>query len=114
MILCVQEKDRDKKEKEKDAKEKDKKAINGHLFTPISSSQATQCSQCNKAFNTKETFHCTRKYFDPLVSSCTAFLSFYLILFHCLSELNCFSSIETTLIVVLHYLKYIIVNLFLI
>lgn len=62
IIPHVQEKDREKKEKEKDVKEKDKKAINGHLFTHISSGQATQCSQCNKAFNSKEAFHCTRKY----------------------------------------------------
>lgn len=63
MIPPVQEKDRDKKEKEKDVKEKDKKAINGHLFTPTSSGQATQCSQCNKAFNNKDAFHCTRESF---------------------------------------------------
>lgn len=63
MIPPVQEKDRDKKEKEKDVREKDKKAINGHLFTPTSSGQATQCSQCNKAFNNKDAFHCTREYF---------------------------------------------------
>uniref|UniRef100_A0A8P4G5B5 Si:dkey-172h23.2 n=1 Tax=Dicentrarchus labrax TaxID=13489 RepID=A0A8P4G5B5_DICLA len=50
---------REKKEKEKEGKEKDKKAINGHLFTTISSGQATQCSQCNKAFNSKDAYHCT-------------------------------------------------------
>lgn len=72
IIPPVQEKDREKKEKEKDVKEKDKKAINGHLFTPISSGQATQCSQCNKAFNSKEAFHCTRKYFCLIV--CLSFL----------------------------------------
>ncbi len=62
MIPPVQEKDRDKKEKEKDAKEKDKKSVNGHIFTPISSGQGAQCSQCNKAFNSKEAYLCTRKY----------------------------------------------------
>lgn len=65
----VQEKDRDKKEKEKDAKEKDKKTINGHLFTAISSGQATQCSQCNKTFNNKECFHCSRKPFSLFLPS---------------------------------------------
>lgn len=57
----VQEKERDKKES-KEGKEKDKKAINGHLFTPVSSGQAAQCFQCNKAFNSKEAFHCTREF----------------------------------------------------
>ncbi len=56
MIPPVQEKDRDKKEKEKDAKEKDKKSVNGNIFTPISSGQGAQCSQCNKAFNSKEAY----------------------------------------------------------
>lgn len=59
MYKKTREKDREKKEKEKDAREKDKKAINGHLFTAISSGQATQCSQCNKTFNNKECFHCS-------------------------------------------------------
>ncbi|XP_041814727.1 A-kinase anchor protein 13 isoform X2 [Chelmon rostratus] len=59
MYKKTREKDREKKEKEKDSKEKDKKAINGHLFTPVSSSQAAQCSQCNKAFNSKDAYHCT-------------------------------------------------------
>ncbi|XP_070845800.1 A-kinase anchor protein 13 isoform X4 [Chaetodon trifascialis] len=59
MYKKTREKDREKKEKEKDSKEKDKKAINGHVFTPVSSSQATQCSQCNKAFNSKDAYHCT-------------------------------------------------------
>ncbi|XP_076598220.1 A-kinase anchor protein 13 isoform X3 [Chaetodon auriga] len=59
MYKKTREKDREKKEKEKDSKEKDKKAVNGHVFTPVSSSQATQCSQCNKAFNSKDAYHCT-------------------------------------------------------
>ncbi|XP_078017755.1 A-kinase anchor protein 13-like isoform X1 [Epinephelus lanceolatus] len=59
MYKKTREKERDKKEKDKEGKEKDKKAINGHLFTPVSSGQAAQCFQCNKAFNSKEAFHCT-------------------------------------------------------
>ncbi|KAM3625243.1 uncharacterized protein V6R79_009138 [Siganus canaliculatus] len=59
MYKKTREKDKEKKEKEKENKEKDKKAINGHLFAPVSSGQATQCSQCNKAFNNKEAYHCT-------------------------------------------------------
>ncbi|XP_037647281.1 A-kinase anchor protein 13 isoform X3 [Sebastes umbrosus] len=58
MYKKTREKERDKKES-KEGKEKDKKAINGHLFTPVSSGQAAQCFQCNKAFNSKEAFHCT-------------------------------------------------------
>lgn len=60
-IPPVQEKEREKREKDKEGKEKDKKVVNGHLFTPVSSGQAAQCFQCNKAFNSKEAFHCTRK-----------------------------------------------------
>uniref|UniRef100_A0A672YC07 Si:dkey-172h23.2 n=1 Tax=Sphaeramia orbicularis TaxID=375764 RepID=A0A672YC07_9TELE len=63
--IPVQEKEREKREKEKEGKEKDKKAVNGHLFAAVSSPQAAQCSQCNKAFSSKEskeTFHCTCKY----------------------------------------------------
>ncbi|XP_056268760.1 A-kinase anchor protein 13-like [Pseudoliparis swirei] len=56
MYKKTREKDREKREKDK---EKDKKAINGHLFTPVSSGPAAQCSQCNKAFNSKEAFQCT-------------------------------------------------------
>uniref|UniRef100_A0A4W6G3H1 Si:dkey-172h23.2 n=1 Tax=Lates calcarifer TaxID=8187 RepID=A0A4W6G3H1_LATCA len=48
-----------RREKDKEGKEKDKKTVNGHQFTPVSSSQLTQCSQCNKAFNSKDAFHCT-------------------------------------------------------
>ncbi|XP_031704585.1 A-kinase anchor protein 13 isoform X5 [Anarrhichthys ocellatus] len=59
MYKKTREKDRDKREKDKEVKEKDKKAINGHLFTPVSSGQADQCFQCNKAFNGKEAFQCT-------------------------------------------------------
>ncbi|XP_059206841.1 A-kinase anchor protein 13 isoform X3 [Centropristis striata] len=59
MYKKTREKEREKKEKDKDGKEKDKKAINGHLFTPVSSGQPLQCFQCNKAFNNKEAFHCT-------------------------------------------------------
>uniref|UniRef100_A0A3Q2R2M4 Phorbol-ester/DAG-type domain-containing protein n=1 Tax=Fundulus heteroclitus TaxID=8078 RepID=A0A3Q2R2M4_FUNHE len=58
-IFLTQEKDRDKKDKDKEIKEKDKKTVNGHLFTPSSSNQSIQCSQCNKAFNGKEAFCCT-------------------------------------------------------
>ncbi|XP_040907606.1 A-kinase anchor protein 13 isoform X2 [Toxotes jaculatrix] len=49
------------REKEREKKEKDKegKAVNGHLFTPVCSGQAAQCSLCNKAFNSKDVFHCT-------------------------------------------------------
>uniref|UniRef100_A0A3Q4GI75 Uncharacterized protein n=1 Tax=Neolamprologus brichardi TaxID=32507 RepID=A0A3Q4GI75_NEOBR len=49
----------DKREKDKEGKEKDKKTVNGHVFTPVSSNHATQCSQCNKGFNGKDAFHCT-------------------------------------------------------
>ncbi|KAM4596554.1 A-kinase anchor protein 13 isoform 6-T6 [Fundulus diaphanus] len=59
MYKKTREKDRDKKDKDKEIKEKDKKTVNGHLFTPSSSSQSIQCSQCNKAFNGKEAFCCT-------------------------------------------------------
>lgn len=62
IIPLVQEKDRDKKEKEKEGKEKDKKVVNGHLFTAVGSGQATHCFQCNKAFNNKEAYHCSREY----------------------------------------------------
>uniref|UniRef100_A0A096LW12 Phorbol-ester/DAG-type domain-containing protein n=1 Tax=Poecilia formosa TaxID=48698 RepID=A0A096LW12_POEFO len=48
-----------KRDKDKESKEKDKKAVNGHIFTPVSSNQFLQCSQCNKAFNGKEAFCCT-------------------------------------------------------
>lgn len=61
----LQEKDKEKKEKEKDAKEKEKKVINGHQFTPVASVPGGQCSQCSKAFNSKEAFLCTREYSHP-------------------------------------------------
>lgn len=59
MYKKTREKDRDKRDKDKEGKEKDKKAVNGHLFTPVASSQSVQCSQCNKVFNGKEAFCCT-------------------------------------------------------
>ncbi|XP_035798389.2 A-kinase anchor protein 13 isoform X4 [Amphiprion ocellaris] len=59
MYKKTREKEREKKEKDKEGKEKDKKTVNGHLFAPVSSNQAAQCSQCNKAFNNKEAFYCT-------------------------------------------------------
>ncbi|XP_054900754.1 A-kinase anchor protein 13 isoform X2 [Poeciliopsis prolifica] len=59
MYKKTREKDRDKRDKDKETKEKDKKAVNGHIFTPVSSNQSLQCSQCNKAFNGKEVFCCT-------------------------------------------------------
>ncbi|XP_070758273.1 A-kinase anchor protein 13 [Enoplosus armatus] len=59
MYKKSREKDREKREKEKEGKEKDKRVVNGHLFTAVSSGQVAQCSQCNKAFNSKEAFHCT-------------------------------------------------------
>ncbi|XP_027869711.1 A-kinase anchor protein 13 isoform X3 [Xiphophorus couchianus] len=59
MYKKTREKDRDKRDKDKESKEKDKKAVNGHLYTPVSSNQSLQCSQCNKAFNGKEAFCCT-------------------------------------------------------
>lgn len=65
-FYILQEKDKEKKEKEKDAKEKEKKVLNGHQFTPVASLQGTQCSQCNKAFSSKEAFHCTREYLTQL------------------------------------------------
>ncbi|XP_033933591.1 LOW QUALITY PROTEIN: A-kinase anchor protein 13-like [Pseudochaenichthys georgianus] len=51
-------KTREKKEKDKDGKEKEKKAINGHLFSPLTPGQG-QCLQCSKAFNSKEAFLCS-------------------------------------------------------
>lgn len=75
LFIPVQEKDREKKDKEKDVKEKDKKAINGHLFAPISSGQATQCSQCNKTFNNKECYHCSRKPFCLFYPFCSCSFS---------------------------------------
>ncbi|XP_043954461.1 A-kinase anchor protein 13 isoform X3 [Gambusia affinis] len=59
MYKKTREKDRDKRDKDKESKEKDKKAVNGHLYTPVSSNQSLQCSQCNKAFNGREAFCCT-------------------------------------------------------
>ncbi|XP_035760651.1 A-kinase anchor protein 13 [Neolamprologus brichardi] len=59
MYKKTREKERDKREKDKEGKEKDKKTVNGHVFTPVSSNHATQCSQCNKGFNGKDAFHCT-------------------------------------------------------
>ncbi|XP_022596227.1 A-kinase anchor protein 13 isoform X2 [Seriola dumerili] len=59
MYKKTREKERDKREKDKEGKEKDKKTVNGHVFMPVGSAQAAQCSQCNKAFNSKEAFHCT-------------------------------------------------------
>lgn len=59
IIPSMQEKERDKREKDKECKEKDKKNVNGHIFTPVSSGQAAQCSQCNKTFTNKEAYQCT-------------------------------------------------------
>ncbi|XP_041844776.1 A-kinase anchor protein 13 isoform X3 [Melanotaenia boesemani] len=59
MYKKTREKDREKKEKDKEGKEKDKKTVNGHLFTAVGSGQAGQCSQCNKAFISKEALFCT-------------------------------------------------------
>lgn len=78
VIPLVQEKDRDKKEKEKEGKEKDKKVVNGHLFTAVGSGQATHCFQCNKAFNNKEAYHCSRKY-----------LCLFLFCFHSADQVSC-------------------------
>ncbi|XP_063737057.1 A-kinase anchor protein 13 isoform X2 [Eleginops maclovinus] len=50
--------EKEKREKDKDGKEKDKKAINGHLFSPVSPGRG-QCVQCSKAFNSKEAYLCT-------------------------------------------------------
>uniref|UniRef100_H3D2Y5 Uncharacterized protein n=1 Tax=Tetraodon nigroviridis TaxID=99883 RepID=H3D2Y5_TETNG len=33
--------------------------VNGHQFTPVASVQGSQCSQCSKAFTSREAFHCT-------------------------------------------------------
>uniref|UniRef100_A0A3B4U0D1 Uncharacterized protein n=1 Tax=Seriola dumerili TaxID=41447 RepID=A0A3B4U0D1_SERDU len=78
----VQEKERDKREKDKEGKEKDKKTVNGHVFMPVGSAQAAQCSQCNKAFNSKEAFHCTRTY----LCSCLfpSFFFFFFFFFFCI------------------------------
>ncbi|XP_071346230.1 A-kinase anchor protein 13 isoform X3 [Trachinotus anak] len=59
MYKKTREKEREKREKDKEGKEKDKKTVNGHLFTAVSMGHAAQCSQCNKAFNSKEAYHCT-------------------------------------------------------
>nr|XP_020472784.1 A-kinase anchor protein 13 isoform X3 [Monopterus albus] len=58
MYKKTREKEREKRDKDKEGKEKDKKTVNGHVFTSVSLGQAVQCSQCNKAFNSKEAFHC--------------------------------------------------------
>uniref|UniRef100_A0A3B4XTX2 Uncharacterized protein n=1 Tax=Seriola lalandi dorsalis TaxID=1841481 RepID=A0A3B4XTX2_SERLL len=76
----VQEKERDKREKDKEGKEKDKKTVNGHVFTPVGSAQAAQCSQCNKAFNSKEAFHCARTYLCSCLFPSFFFFFFFL---HC-------------------------------
>ncbi|XP_029943920.1 A-kinase anchor protein 13 isoform X2 [Salarias fasciatus] len=62
MYKKTREKEREKREKDKEGKEKDKKSVNGHVFTPLCSNQAAQCSQCNKAFNNKEAFYCSYCY----------------------------------------------------
>ncbi|CAN9506824.1 unnamed protein product [Ophioblennius macclurei] len=59
MYKKTREKERDKREKDKDGKEKDKKTVNGHVFSPVCSNPVSQCSQCNKAFNNKEAYHCS-------------------------------------------------------
>ncbi|XP_034040397.1 A-kinase anchor protein 13-like [Thalassophryne amazonica] len=65
MYKKTREKEKEKKEKDKESKDKEKRTVNGHLFTLVSSGQATQCSQCsqcshcNKPFNNKEIFQCT-------------------------------------------------------
>nr|XP_043885644.1 A-kinase anchor protein 13 isoform X5 [Solea senegalensis] len=59
MYKKTREKDRDKREKDKEGKDKDKKTANGHVFTPVSPGHTAQCYQCNKAFTSKEAFHCT-------------------------------------------------------
>lgn len=95
IIPSVQEKDRDKREKDKEGKEKDKKIVNGHVFTPVSSGQAAQCSQCNKTFNSKEAFHCTCKYYY-LFFFFLCFFSLFLSLhfLHCLWLIRTISSIS--------------------
>uniref|UniRef100_A0A672FVP9 Si:dkey-172h23.2 n=1 Tax=Salarias fasciatus TaxID=181472 RepID=A0A672FVP9_SALFA len=64
-----------KREKDKEGKEKDKKSVNGHVFTPLCSNQAAQCSQCNKAFNNKEAFYCSCEYrhFSARLFLCPSF-----------------------------------------
>lgn len=68
IILSVQEKERDKREKEKEVKEKDKKSPNGHQFTAVILGPTAQCSQCNKAFNSKGGFYCASKCQQSLLS----------------------------------------------
>ncbi|CAL8246290.1 unnamed protein product [Lota lota] len=41
------------------SREKEKKTVNGHVFSPTSSLQATLCVICNKALNAKDFFNCT-------------------------------------------------------
>lgn len=61
-----QEKEKEKekvKEKEKDSKEKekDKKILNGHSFSSIPVVGPISCSQCTKAFTTKDAYTCASK-----------------------------------------------------
>ncbi|KAF6273059.1 A-kinase anchoring protein 13 [Rhinolophus ferrumequinum] len=58
------EKEKEKvKEKEKDSKEKekDKKILNGHSFSSIPVVGPISCSQCTKAFTTKDAYTCASK-----------------------------------------------------
>lgn len=87
-LSSLQEKDREKKEKE--GKEKDKKTINGHLFTHVCLAQASHCSQCNKAFNSKEAYHCTRKWLRSLLTSSSSSLSAVLRVASVLFDLSLF------------------------
>uniref|UniRef100_A0A3Q2ZL98 Si:dkey-172h23.2 n=1 Tax=Kryptolebias marmoratus TaxID=37003 RepID=A0A3Q2ZL98_KRYMA len=59
MSKKTREKEREKRDKDKEVKEKDKKTVNGHLFTPVASNQASQCAQCNKALTSKDVLFCT-------------------------------------------------------
>lgn len=103
MLPPVQEKDKEKKEKEKEGKEKDKKTINGHLFTSVSSGQGTQCSQCNKAFNSKEAYHCARKYLYHPICILFFFIPLFVISFFVTTEDSCcFKSNQSKLSPVIH------------
>ncbi|CAL8350984.1 unnamed protein product [Merluccius merluccius] len=41
------------------SREKEKKTVNGHVFSPTPSLQATLCALCSKALNAKDVFNCT-------------------------------------------------------
>ncbi|XP_037401066.1 A-kinase anchor protein 13 isoform X3 [Pygocentrus nattereri] len=60
MYKKTREKDKEKnREKDREVKEKEKKAVNGHLFSSVTSVHTALCQHCNKALNAKDAVSCT-------------------------------------------------------